>query len=89
MKYDARLDRSKHISPHFSRGGRRATKGIDVVKGFVKKEKQSVSGTSLSRPWLVLARLHLFFTQVVATATTFAPERRPSTRALRQHPGSP
>ena len=38
------------------------------------------------RPWLVQAHLVLPFTQVVATATTFPPGRRPVAPVLRQHP---
>jgi hypothetical protein len=44
------------------------------------------SGFSLSRPWRILARLGLLFTQIVAMTTTFAPERRPDAPARRQQP---
>jgi hypothetical protein len=47
-----------------------------------------VIGFSLSWPWLVLARLPLLFTQVVAIATNFAPERRPDAPVQRQDPRS-
>jgi len=48
----------------------------------------AVRGFSLSRPWLVPARLGWLFTQAVATATPCAPERRPDAPARRQEPRS-
>jgi hypothetical protein len=60
------------------------------MKSNVNRQKihftPTVTGFSLSRPWLVLVRLRLLFTQVVAAATTFAPERRPDAPVQRQDP---
>ena len=61
---------------------------LDIIKLLSTHKRQYVFRNCLSRPWLVFARPYLLFTQKVATATLFAPERRPVTRALRQHPGS-
>jgi hypothetical protein len=66
--------------------------GIDTVSQFACSAV-CLSGdglcaaAGLPRPWRDLERLDLLFPQVVATAITFAPERRPDVRSLRHHPG--
>ena len=46
------------------------------------------AGVHLSRPWLVLGRLSLVFTQPIATAMGFAPDLPSAARALTQNPRS-
>ena len=67
------------------------TKGKLVIAAtnlIIDHFSQSLSGSGLSRLWLVLARLCLLFTQVVAMATTFAPELRSAAPVLRHYPRS-
>ena len=46
------------------------------------------AGVHLSRPWLVLGQLSLFFTQPIATAMSFAPDLPSVARVLTQAPRS-
>jgi len=50
------------------------------MKEMQSGNQQCVIRQCLSRPWQVLVHPYLLFTQVVATATAFIPERRPVTR---------